>query len=183
LRGQPVRIVAALLRGGALLGVADHRPGGIIELQVATASVVERADRLLIGQADVVEVGVEVGIELLADRLPPLTEMQRRRRRDRHLRRDAGAVLEETEVVEMVMAGEADLADDADAFGLGRDPSEGDAVLGGIELDAVEPFVEVELPPRATKLAVGDELEPDLLLLPDGFLDLAILDLLQLRSR
>ena len=52
---------------------------------------------------------------------------------------------------------------------------------GRIQLDAVEILEEIELPPGAAEFAVGRKLEPDLLLLPDDFLDLAILDLLKLR--
>jgi len=48
--------------------------------------------------------------------------------------------------------------------------------VGGIEGDAVEAAEEVEVPPRAAKLAVGGELEPDLLLLLDRLLDLAVFD-------
>ena len=44
-------------------------------------------------------------------------------------------------------------------------------------LDAVEALVEIELPPGAAELAVGRELEADLLLLLDDLLDLAVLDL------
>ncbi len=164
----------------ALLRVADHRPGGVVELQVAAAGVVEGADRLLIGEPDVVEIGVDVRIDLLADGLAALAEVQRRGRRDRHLRRHLGVVLDEAKMVEVRVVGEADLADDAHALGLGLDPGKGDALAGGIELGAVEPLVEIELPPGTPELAVGRKLEPDLLLLLDGFLDLAVLDRLEL---
>ena len=180
LGGQPVGIVAALFRVRPLLRVANHRPRGVVELQVAAAGVVEGADRLLIGEPDVVEIGVDVRIDLLADGLAALAEMQGRRRRDRHLRRHLGVVLDEAEMVEMRVAGKADLADDAHALGLGLHPGKGDALAGGIELSAVELFVEIELPPGTPELAVGRELEPDLLLLLDGLLDLAVLDCLEL---
>ena len=39
------------------------------------------------------------------------------------------------------------------------------------------------MPPRAAEFAVGRELQPDLLLLLDDLLDLAVLDLLQLGGR
>ena len=86
-------------------------------------------------------------------------------------------VLEEAEMLEVRMAGEIDLADDAHALGLGLDAGELDALAGRVELDAVEPLEEIELPPGAAELAVGRELEPDLLLLLDDLLDLAVLDL------
>ena len=84
-------------------------------------------------------------------------------------------------MLEMRMAGEADLADDADALGLGLDAGKDDAPAGIEHLDAVEALVEVELPPGAAELAVGRELEPDLLLLLDDLLDLAVFDLAKLR--
>src|SRR5215470_1992647 len=179
-RGQTIGIVAARLGMLALLRIADHRPGGVVELQVAAAGVVEGADGLAIGHAHVVEVAVEIGVDLLADGLPALAEMQRRGRRDRHLGRDLGVVLDEAEMLEVRMAGEIDLADHAHALGLGLDAGEGDALAGGVELDPVEPLVEVELPPSAAELAIGRKLEPDLLLLLDDLLDLAILDRLEL---
>ena len=85
-------------------------------------------------------------------------------------------------MLEVRMAGETDLANDPHALGLGGDACERDALAGGVELDAVEPLVEIELPPGAAELAVGRELEADLLLLADRLLDLAVLDFLQLRG-
>src|SRR5262249_58896947 len=41
---------------------------------------------------------------------------------------------------------------------------------------AFQPAEKIEMPPRAAKLAVGGELEPDPLLLVDRCFDLAILD-------
>ena len=46
-------------------------------------------------------------------------------------------------------------------------------------LDAVEAPEEVEVPPGAAELAVGDRLQADLLLLLDDALDLAVLDRLE----
>ena len=56
-----------------------------------------------------------------------------------------------------------------------------DAVIELVDLDAVEHAVEIEMPPRAAEFAVGRDLEPDFLLLLDDLLDLAVLDLLELR--
>src|SRR5262249_32057285 len=50
-----------------------------------------------------------------------------------------------------------------------------------VDLDPVEHAEEIEVPPRAAELAVGCELEADLLLLAHDLLDLAVLDLLELR--
>ncbi len=177
---QPIGIIAARLGGFALLGVADHRPGGVIELQVAAAGVVEGADGLAVGLANVMEVGIEIRIDIFADARPTLAEMERRRRRDRHLRGDRSMVLDEAEVVEMRMAGEADLVDHPHTLSLGLDTCKLDALAGRVELDPVEPFVEVELPPGAPKLAVGGELQSDRLLFLDDRFDLAVFDLFQL---
>ena len=78
---------------------------------------------------------------------------------------DPRVLLDEAEIVDVRMRGEADAAGHAHALGLGLDAVEDDAVADLIELDAVEPLEEIELPPRAAQLAVGGELEPDLLLL------------------
>ena len=48
-----------------------------------------------------------------------------------------------------------------------------------IERDAVETAEEIEMPPGAAEFAVGGELEPDLFLLLDDLLDLAVFDLAQ----
>src|SRR5262249_8086374 len=98
-----------------------------------------------------------------------------------HLRRDLGVVLHETEMREMRVGREADLSGDAHAFRLGLDARELDALAGRVELNAVKVPVEVEVPPGTPELAVGRELEPDLLLFPDDLLDLAVFDLLELR--
>ncbi len=50
-------------------------------------------------------------------------------------------------------------------------------------LGAVEAPEKIEMPPGAAEFAVGDRLQADLFLLLDDALDLAILDLLQLRPR
>src|SRR5262249_38305310 len=83
-------------------------------------------------------------------------------------------ILDEAKMRKVRMAGKADLADHAHALGLGGYAGKRDALAGRIELNAVEALVEVELPPGAAELAVGRELEPDLLLLPDDLLDLAV---------
>ena len=50
---------------------------------------------------------------------------------------------------------------------------------GRVERDAVETSEEIEMPPRAAEFAVGGELQPDLFLLLDDLLDLAVFDLAQ----
>jgi hypothetical protein len=80
------------------------------------------------------------------------------------------------------MAVEADPARDLGAFLARLHAGEGDAGARNELLDALQPPEEIEMPPRAAELAVGDGLQPRLLLLPDHALDLAVLDRLQRRG-
>ena len=68
-------------------------------------------------------------------------------------------------MVEHRMAVEADLAGDLQRLRLGLHALELDAVLGLHHLDALQPAEEVEMPPGAAELAVGDRLQADRLLL------------------
>ncbi len=144
---QRIGIVAARLRLRALVRVAHHRPGGIVELQVAAAGVVEGADRRAIGRGEIVEERIERGINLLADRGAALAEMKGRRRRDRHLRRGPRVAFEKLEMLQHRMAGEADFIGDLDALGFGLHAVELNAAFGGERRDAVEALEEVEVPP------------------------------------
>src|SRR5437762_624944 len=90
--------------------------------------------------------------------------------------------LEEPEVLEHRMVGEADLANNAHRLRLGFDTGELDAVVGGVTLDAVEMLEKVEVPPRAAVFAVGRELQPQPFLLGNDLHDLAVLDLAELRG-
>src|SRR5262245_7784291 len=180
-RGQRIGIVAALLRSLALGRRADHCPGGVVELEIAAASVVEGADGAAIGLGHVVEIAVEVGIDVPADGHAALAEMERAGRGNRHLGHRARMRLEEAEMREHGMAGKADPAGDLDPFRTGRNAVELDAMVGGVGRHPVEALEEIEVPPGAPELAAGGELEADLLLLLDDLLDLAVLDLLQLR--
>src|SRR5260221_6198328 len=106
--------------------------------------------------------------------------MQRRRRRDGHLRRDLGVGFEKLEVRQHRMVGKADLAEDAQPLRLGLHAAELDALLGLVNLDAVEHPEKVEVPPGAAELAVGRKLKAEFLLPLDDLLDLAVLDRLEL---
>src|SRR5438128_10945129 len=78
------------------------------------------------------------------------------------------------------MVGKADLAHDAQPLRLGLHAVELDALLGLVNLDAVEHPEKVEVPPGAAELAVGRKLKAELLLPLDDLLDLAVLDRLEL---
>ncbi len=73
----------------------------------------------------------------------------------------------------------AELADDAEHHGPGLPALECDLAFAEIRLDAIELAEEVVVPERAAEFAVGDRLEADLFLFPDGLFDLAILDRLE----
>jgi hypothetical protein len=70
--------------------------------------------------------------------------------------------------------GKADLAIDLEGMRLGHHAVKLDAVVAQIKGHTVEAAKKIEMPPRAAKLAVGGELEPDVLLLADRPLDLAV---------
>src|SRR5262245_42722390 len=156
----------------ALLGIADHRPGSVVELQVAAARRVECRDRLAVCRRQIIEEGVEVRIDVAADGTAALPDMQRARRRSGHLRGDGGTAVEKAEMIQVRMTGEVDLPDHPHAFGFRLDAGELDALSGGIELHAVEPGVEVEMPPGAAEFAVRNRLQADRLLLLDDRPDL-----------
>ena len=61
----------------------------------------------------------------------------------------------------------------------GGHAGEGDAGVHDVLLDAVEAPEEIEMPPGAAELAVGDRLQADLFLLLDDALDLAVFDRLE----
>ena len=64
-----IDVEAAVARLLQLLLRAEIGPGGVVELQIAAAGVVERLDRLLIGHREIVEDGVAARIDVLADRV------------------------------------------------------------------------------------------------------------------
>ena len=79
------------------------------------------------------------------------------------------------------MVRKAELAGDPRRALLGLDAVELNAMIDFGDLDAIEHAEEVEVPPRAAKLAVGRDLQADVFLLLDDGLDFAVLDLLERR--
>ena len=86
-------------RNAPLARIARHRPGGVVELQIAAAGIVEAADRRAIRLADIIKETVEVRIKLLADRTAALAEVQGARRRYGHFRRHASMRFEKLEML------------------------------------------------------------------------------------
>ena len=74
---------------------------------------------------------------------------------------------DELEMLQHRVVGEAELADDARALRPRLQALECDALLHHVAFGAVEAPEEVEVPPGAAELAVGDGLQADLLLLLD----------------
>ena len=176
-------VVAAVAHLLAILLVAQHRDEHLVELEVAAARVRERAHGLAVRLSDVVEEAVEVRIGRLVDRRRRRAAVDRGRRRNRDLRRDLGVIGDELVVLDHRMAGEADLAGDLHALGARLHRREGDAFAHHVALDAVEAPEEIEMPPRAAELAVGDGLQADVFLALDDALDLAVFDRLQVGGR
>ena len=177
---QMIDVETAVLGLLQLLLRAQIRPGNVVELQIAAAGVVESLDRLLIGDCKIVEDGVAARVILLGYSAWFNPEMHHARRRDRHLWHHLGVGLQKLEVLQHRVIGEADFALDPDALHLGLHAMELDAVIELIEFDAVEHAEKIEVPPGAAEFAVSGELEPNLLLLLDDLLDLAVLDRLEL---
>src|SRR5579864_1599360 len=182
-RAERVRIVAAILHLLAIFRIAQHGDEDFVELQVAAAGVGEGAHGFFVGLAEIGEHRVEPGIDRLVDRRADRAAVQRRRRRDRYLRGTPGVRLDELEMLDHRMAGEADFAGDLGAFVARPRAGKRDAGLHDGLLDAVEAPEEIEMPPRAAEFAVGDRLQAGRFLLPDGVLDLAVLHCFQLVRR
>ena len=167
-----------------LLLRAQVGPHRVVELQVAAAGVVERLDGLAVDLGEVVEIAVHVRVGVRADGGAAAAEVHHRRRGDGHLRHDLADRLQEPEVLEHGMVGgEVELARDLQAFGLGVHAVELDALIDRHALAALQAPEEVEVPPGAAELAVGDELEADRLLLGDQLADLLVLHGGELRGR
>src|SRR5262245_50837056 len=177
--GELARVVTAPFLSLAVVGVAQHGDEHFVELQVAAACIGEGTHALAVGGAQLAEELLERRVGLLAHRGAAGAAVERRRRRDRDLGRSRRVRLDELEMLQHRVVGEAEFADDARALRPGLHTLERNALLHHVAFGAVEAPQEVEVPPGAAELAVGDRLEPDLLLLLDHALDLAILDRLE----
>src|SRR6202023_3702269 len=87
-----------------------------VKLQLAAAGIGESAHGFFVRLAEIVEHRVELGIDRLVDRRADRAAVQRRRPRDRYLWRTLGVRLDEFEMLDNRMAGEADLAGNLRAF-------------------------------------------------------------------
>src|SRR6516162_9988984 len=174
-------IVAARGHLRPVFRIAQHGDEDLVELEVAATGVGEGAHRLAIGLPEVGEELIEVGIDGLVDGGHHRAAVDRRRGRYGDLRRALGVRLHEFEMLDHRMAGKSELAGDAHPLVAGGDAGKCNAGIHDVAFDAVETPEKIEVPPGATELAVGDGLQPHLLLLLDHAVDLAVLERLELR--
>src|SRR6185295_6494512 len=183
---QLVRVVAARARRLAHLVVAQVGEVGVVHLHVAAAGGGERAQLGTVGVGDVLPERLEVGVVLAADAGAAAAEVQHRRRRDRHLRRVAGADLR-PQVLEVGALDVLDVADLVDhAHHRRRELLAAVGLLDGrrnVGLDAGELLEKVDVEVGAAELAVGDAAQPHVLLEADDLGDRVVLDGAQLRGR
>src|SRR6516164_6160599 len=183
---QPGRILADIGDLLAQLRIAQVGEVDLVDLQIAAAGRGEVADFLAVDTGKIVVEGVDVGIGLGIDRAASAPEMHDRWRRERDLRRRPRDGCEKFEIVDedSLAVGPRELAGDlhgrravqAVAFGrmkayreLGRDHSR-----------IAEFQHEISVPGVAVVFAVGDELEPELLLQSYHLTDCDLLDTLEL---
>ena len=178
-------VVADFAEGLLHLRVAEHGDGGVVDLQIAAARLVQVGDLLAIALREIGPEVVEVRIGLL-DRLAVAARMQHRRRRHGELGR---ALLhhgfQEFEVRHHARLGAAQLASDEHRRRLRLDALELHAVVRialSHELNAVEAGDEVDVPPVAAEFAVGDRRKAEILLQLHHLANQAIFGILQLRG-
>ena len=176
-------IVAAVAHLLAILLVAQHRDEHLVELEIAAAGVREGAHRLAVGLPDIVEEGVEIGIGRLVDRRRRRAAVDRGRRRNGDLRRDLGVRGDELVVLDHRMAGEADLAGHLDALGARLHAREGDAVSITWRSTPSRPQRKSRCHQERRNSPSVTALQPDLFLLADDALDLAVFDRLEVGRR
>ena len=175
-RRQLVRIVAARLRLLALVRITHHGPGGVIELQIAAASIVESADRLSPRHSDIREKLIDVRVDLLAHQRAPLPEVKGAGGRDAHFRNDPAMCLQKLEMFNLRMTDEFHLSGNLYCFVLCLDTVKLNACGSSDRFDTFETAEKIEMPPGAAEFAIGCELQSDFFLLPDDLLDLAVFD-------
>src|SRR5204863_1113779 len=99
---------------------------------------------------------VEVGINRRADRPASDATIERRRRGNCDLGHALRMRGDELEVIDHGVGGKAELAGDSRAFGAGLYAGKRDSLIHDFALHPVETPEEVEMPPRAPELAVGN---------------------------
>ena len=183
--GQLVGIVAAAARAFAQLRIAQIGEVRVIELEIGAAGLPERFDLVAIALGDVRVEALHVRVGVLADGAAPAAEMQHGRRRDRHLGQALGDRLQKIEVGELDRLRMAQLSchvqhgrSHADLVAAGRMKTGSDSAS---HFDAFDLLQKVDVEIGAAVLAVGDALQPQILLEPDDGANRAVFDCAQIR--
>ena len=182
---QRRRVLADIAHLRAQRRIAQIGEVDLVDLQVAAAGRREVGDLLAIDAARGRRRSRHVRIGGRVDRLAPAAEMHDGRRRDGDLRRRARDRSEVTEIVDEDRLRPRELAGDlpATAGSARASPSaewKRTVILDGISCTFAKLQQEVAVPGAAIVLAVGDELEPDVLLHRDHVADRRLLDALEL---
>ena len=181
--GQLIGIIAARRHLRPQRRIAQIGQIDLVELQIAAAGIRERTHHFGVALPEVAVEILHRRIDRFRHRVAPVAEVQRRGRRDGHLRGDLGVRGYELEMLDHRMTPEgAELVLEPQQDGPRLRPLEQHLALAVIGLDAVEPEQEIGLPGGAAELAIGDGFEPDRLLLGDHRGDLAVLDGGELRG-
>ena len=159
---QAVWIIAALARFPEFILRTEISPDGVVELQISATRIVKRLHRFAVGLREILKEHIEIGIHIFGDRVAATSEVQNRRRWDRHLRhhmRDLTLFFQEFEMVEhWMVVWKIELADHPDGIVPGLNACELDAGFGMKQFATGEPGEKIEVPPRSPELAVSREL-------------------------
>src|ERR1700678_28854 len=111
------------------------------------AGIGESEHYLAVGLTEIAIKILHLGVNRFRDGITAIAEMQRRRRRNRQLRRLFGVRLEESEVLDHGMRGiAAELADDAEQNRPRLRALKFDFAFAHVGLDAREPFQKIVVP-------------------------------------
>ena len=157
------------------LGVAEHGEGGVVELEIAAAFVVQHPHLVPVGGIQILPELIQIGIDVPVDQSAAAAVVGEAGGRDAEFRGLADMLLQEPEVIQHHPAGVGDPAGDLQR----GDPLpalEGRTLMRRRLGDAVEAAEEIVVPGFAPELPVGNRFDAGPLLLPDGVDDAAILD-------
>ena len=175
-----VRIVALLFCQSADVGIAQERQRNFIELQVTASGGVELGNFLPEDIDHILPVLLDVGINVSVDRILELAEMHVRRRRHGDLDALARRRLQEFEILGDDRTHAADpLGRNRRRRGRRKAVLVAECEFRGAEIEAFDGAQEAARPAAAPKLAVGNDLKPELLLHFDSIANGAVLSLAQ----
>src|SRR5262249_21368215 len=186
---QRSRVLADIGDLLAQLRIAEIGEIDLVDLQITAAGRGEGAGFVAVDTGKIVVEGVDVGIGLGIDRAPGASEMTNSWRRERDLRRRPRDRREKFEIVDedSRAVGPRELAGDlhgrraVQAIAFGRMKTHGE--LGRDHPHVAKFQHEIPVPGVAVVFAVGDELEPELLLQSYHVTNCGMLDTLELGIR